>query len=130
MQFDLDIPNLTEYNIQYGKKSFQYAAGLQARSTFPFHIHFHVLDANGLRDYILLHSQYNLVTDDMSSIENYFIRENQSISDIPTDILTLIIPVYGNELTEYKFSNQLLLEMNVLSMFVNLWLMIWQVWRV
>ena len=36
--------------------------------------------------FITLHSKWNLVTEDMISKENYFIRENQSISGIPKDI--------------------------------------------
>ena len=34
----LDIPNLTENNIQYGDYSFENTADLQATSTIPFHI--------------------------------------------------------------------------------------------
>ena len=51
----LDIPNLTENNIHYGKYSFEYTADLQSTSTFPFHfilIHFHVLDAPALENVI------------------------------------------------------------------------------
>ena len=47
----LDIPNLTENNIDYGKKSFKYTADLQSTSTFPF-THFHLLDARALEEYI------------------------------------------------------------------------------
>ena len=36
----LDIPNLTENNIDYGDSSFGYTADLQATSTFPFHFIF------------------------------------------------------------------------------------------
>ena len=53
--FDLiwiDIPNLTENNIHYGKGSFKYTADLQATSTFPFHFHVHVLDAPALEKVI------------------------------------------------------------------------------
>ena len=45
-----------------------------------------VLDANGLRDFIILHSSYNLVQEGMQSKERYFILPNQSIDDIPYDI--------------------------------------------
>ena len=48
----LDIPNLTENNIHYGKYSFYYTADLQATSTFPFHFQFHVLDAPALEKVI------------------------------------------------------------------------------
>ena len=48
----LDIPNLTEYNIHYRKYSFGYTADLQATSTFPYHFHFHVLDAPALENVI------------------------------------------------------------------------------
>ena len=44
----LDIPKLTENNIQYGEDSFYLTADLQATSTFPFHFHFHGLDAPAL----------------------------------------------------------------------------------
>ena len=87
----LDIPNLTENNIHYGKDSFEYTADLQATSTFPFHFHFHVLDADGLGDFIILHSNYNVVQKGMRSKENYFILPNQSIDDIPNDIQHLYL---------------------------------------
>ena len=87
----LDIPNLTENNIHYGEGSFYYTADLQATSTFPFHFHFHLLDADGLRDYVILHSQYNVVQEGMQSKDRYFILPNQSIEDIPTDIQHLFI---------------------------------------
>ena len=48
----LDIPNLTEDNIYYGFDSFENTADLQAISTFPFHFHFHVLDASALENVI------------------------------------------------------------------------------
>ena len=59
--FDLiwiDIPNLTEDNIHYGKGSFEYTADLKATSTFPFHFHFHVLDADVLENVIRRMSKY------------------------------------------------------------------------
>ena len=64
---------------------------MQATSTFPFHFHFHVLDADGLRDYVILHSKYNVVHEGMQSKDRYFIPPNQSIEDIPTDIQHLYI---------------------------------------
>ena len=48
----LDIPNLTENNIHYGRRSFEYTADLQATSTFHFQFHFHVLDAPALETVI------------------------------------------------------------------------------
>ena len=57
----------------------------------PIHFHFHVLDADGLRIFIILHSQYNLVEEGMQSKDRYFISSNQSIDDIPTDIQHLFI---------------------------------------
>ena len=45
-----------------------------------------VLDADGLRDFIILHSSYNLVQEGMQSKERYFILPNQSIDDISYDI--------------------------------------------
>ena len=55
--FDLiwiDIPNLTENNIQYGEGSFAYTADLQATSTFHFISIFkdHILDAPALEKFI------------------------------------------------------------------------------
>ena len=87
----LDIPNLTENNIHFGEGSFKNTADLQATSTIPFHFHFHVLDADGLRDSVILHSKYNLVQEGMQSKDRYFILPNQSIDDIPTDIEHLFI---------------------------------------
>ena len=92
---------------------------MQATSTFPFHFHFHFhifihhiinisyVDANGLKKYILLHSKYNLVTDDINSTECYYLGENQSISDIPSDTPNLIICGYGNLLQTIDFPNTL-----------------------
>ena len=54
-------------------------------------IHFHVIDADGLRDFIILHSQYNVVQEGMQSNERYFIPPNQSIEDIPNDIQHLYL---------------------------------------
>ena len=64
---------------------------MQATSTFPFHFHFHVLDADGLRDFIILHSKYNLIQEEMQSKECYFVLPNQSIDDIPNDIQHLYL---------------------------------------
>ena len=64
---------------------------MQATSTFPFHFHFHVLDAGGLRDFVIFHSKYNVVYEGMQSKDRYFIPLNQSIEDIPTDIQHLFI---------------------------------------
>ena len=50
------------------------------------HFHFHVLDADGLRDSIILHSMYSLVKEGMQSKERYLVPLDQSIEDIPTDI--------------------------------------------
>ena len=54
-------------------------------------IHFHVLDADGLRDFIIRHSQYNLVQEGMQSKERYFVPPNQSINDIPNDVQHLYL---------------------------------------
>ena len=51
----------------------------------------HILDADGLRDSVILHSKYNLVQEGMQSKDRYFILPNQSIEDIPTDIQHLFI---------------------------------------
>ena len=58
---------------------------------FHFHFHINVLDADGLRDSVILHSKYNLVEEGMQSKDRYFIPPNQSIDDIPTDIQHLFI---------------------------------------
>ena len=50
-----------------------------------------------MRDYIALHSKYNLVSKDMQTREKYFVSPNQSIQDIPKDIENLYFGVYGNE---------------------------------
>ena len=63
---------------------------MQSASTFPFHFHFHVLDADGLRDYIILHSHYN-VEEGTQSKERYFLPPNQSIIDIPINIQHLYL---------------------------------------
>ena len=48
----LDIPNLTENNIDYGEESFYYTVDLRATSTLSFHFHFHVLDTPALEQVI------------------------------------------------------------------------------
>ena len=60
-----------------------------------------MLDADGLRDFIILHSQYNLVQEGMQLKERYFILPNQSIDDIPTDIKHL----YLCGLKDYEYDN-------------------------
>ena len=40
----------------------------------------------------------------MQSTDNYYIRKQQSISDIPTDIVNLFIYGYGNSLNQLIFS--------------------------
>ena len=69
---------------------------MQATSTFPFHFHFYTycLDADGLKYIIVSHSQYNLVTNDMQSKDNYFIPVDQPITDIPSDVINLFICGY------------------------------------
>ena len=48
-----------------------------------------------------------MVTDDINSTECYYLGENQSISDIPSDIPNLIICGYGNLLQTIDFPNTL-----------------------
>ena len=48
---------------------------------------------------------YNLVTEDMQSKDNYFIRENEFISDLPKDIVNLFICGYGNLFYRVKFTH-------------------------
>ena len=69
-----------------------------------FHFLFHILDADGLRDFIILHSQYNLVQEGMQSKERYFVPHNQSIKDIPTNVQHLFICEYK----EYRDRNLIL----------------------
>ena len=57
-----------------------------------------------MKHFIVLNSKYNLVTEDMQSKENYFIRENQSIEDIPNDVDNMLICGYGNSLNRLEFS--------------------------
>ena len=83
---------------------------MQSTSTFPFHFKFHVLDADGLRDFIILHSQYNLVQEGMQSKERYFVPPNQSINDIPNDVQHL----YLRGFRDYEF-NTLILSNNSFS---------------
>ena len=65
------------------------------------------MDADELRDYILLHSQYNLVNEGMQSREKYFALPSQFILDIPKDVEHLHFGGYGNEedLTMLDFSS-------------------------
>ena len=60
-----------------------------------------------MRNYILLHSKYNLVREGMQSKEKYFVLPNQSIRDIPKDVENLYFCGYGNEedLTVLNFSS-------------------------
>ena len=92
----LTINQHNKNNIHYGRGSFKYTADLQATSTFPFHFHFYTycLDADGLKYIIVSHSQYNLVTNDMQSKDNYFIPVDQPITDIPSDVINLFICGY------------------------------------
>ena len=70
------------------------------------HFHFHILDADGLRDFIIFLSHYNLVQEGMQSKERYFIPPNQSFDDIPTDIQHL----YIYELQEDELDNMIFLD--------------------
>ena len=71
--------------------------------SISFHTEFHVLDADGLRNSVVLHSKYNLVQEGMQSIEHYFVPPNLSIDDIPDTIENLylcgFINYARNELT-------------------------------
>ena len=69
-----------------------------------FHFYTYYLDADGLRDFIIFHSQYNLVQERMQSKERYFVPHNQSLLDIPKDIVNLFICCYGNTLNRLVFS--------------------------
>ena len=68
---------------------------MQATSILYYYFSY-TLDADGLRDFIILHSSYNLVQEGMQSKERYFILPNQSIDDIPNDIEHLYL---------YRFSD-------------------------
>ena len=58
---------------------------------FSISYHFHLLDADGLRDSVILHSKYNLVEEGTQLKDRYFISSNQSIDDTPSDIEHLFI---------------------------------------
>ena len=68
---------------------------------FSFHFHFHILDADGLRYFSILHSQINLVQEGIQSKERYFILPNQTINDIPTDIQHLYLCGFK----DYEYNN-------------------------
>ena len=85
---------------------------MQAISKFvvgkgSFRLEYNTIDADGLRDYIILHSQYNLVREGMQSRENYFVPPNQSLNDIPRDIENLYFGGFENEenITALDFSS-------------------------
>ena len=56
---------------------------------------------------IILKSKYNLATDNMNSKDEYFIRDNQAISDIPKDVQNLFLIGYGNSLEKVEFPKSL-----------------------
>ena len=53
------------------------------------------IDAIGLQLYITIQSMFNLATDNIISKDHYFIRPNQTLSDIPTDIHNLFMKKYN-----------------------------------
>ena len=59
---------------------------MQAISTFPFHFHFHTVDADELRDFVILHSKYNVTNKEIQLKEQYTILPYRLIYDIPNDI--------------------------------------------
>ena len=79
------------------------------------------VDANGLRDYIILHSPYNLVKEGMQSRERYFILPNQSLDDIPKDVENLYFCGYGNKVywTVLDFSSIVFAQLRSLTISNN-----------
>ena len=47
--------------------------------------------------------KYDLITEDIQTTDNYYIRKQQSISDIPADIVNLFIYRYGNSMNQLEF---------------------------
>ena len=83
----IDIPNLTEKDTNYGKGSFVFTADLQAKSSSWF---FSLsIDADGLRSFIIHHSKFNLITDEIQSLEQYYIKPTQHVNEIPHSIQQL-----------------------------------------
>ena len=69
------------------------------------------LDANGLRNYIIKHSNNNLIFEYVQSINDYTIASHQTFDDIPKDIQHLRFRKYNNEavpsidFSNYRFAN-------------------------
>ena len=83
---------------------------------FISHFCFHILDADGLRAFIILHSKYNIVKEGMQSKERYFILPNQSIDDIPNDIQHLYLcGIKDYESDKLVFSNNSFHEIKRIS---------------
>ena len=70
------------------------------------HSYSHSIDADGLRNFVLNCSKYNLVNQIKQSKEQYFILPNQSFDDIPKDIQQLYIYHTNTEdMTTLNISN-------------------------
>ena len=63
-----------------------------------------MLDADGLKQYILLHAKNDLVTDNMISKEHYYVCNNKCLCDFPSDIQNLLIGCFYNSLDKFKLS--------------------------
>ena len=73
-------------------------------------LHFNpFIDADGLRDFIIHHSYYNVVQEGMQSFDCYFVPPNQSIKEIPADVEHLYLCGFG----DYA-KNELILSNNSL----------------
>lgn len=70
-----------------------------------------ILDAAGLRNFIINHSNNNLFFESVQSINGYIIANHQTIDDIPNDIQHLRFYKYYNEavpsidFSNYRFDN-------------------------
>ena len=63
------------------------------------------VDADGLENFVILHSQYNLQKEGTHSEKQYFVHSNQFICDIPIDVEHLYFSGCGNDLTALDFSS-------------------------
>ena len=77
-----------------------------------------ILDADGLRNYILSHSNYNVCKPYMQSNDFYIPLHQQALSDIPEDITDLILCAYECDLECIDFGKYSFNHLKSIS-FVN-----------
>ena len=53
-----------------------------------------------MRNYFALHSSYNIVSEGMQELNNYFVRKNEKIEDIPKEVTKINFCGYGNDMTQ------------------------------